>query len=321
MASGRTRQARVLVIGEILVEIMATTPGHGFRQALDLRGPFPSGAPAIFADQLARQGVPVALVSCVGDDDFGRLNLDRLREAGVDTGAIRVHPTAVTGSAFVRYRPEGGRDFFFNIADSACGRIARDAASDAVVEGATHLHVMGSSLSTPAIVELVLDALTRIKAKGGTVSFDPNIRPELLGHGDMRATLDRVLDATDLFLPSEGEAAMFAGTPDDVSALPVLFGRGVRAVAMKLGTRGSRLVSPEEDVSMPGFVVREVDPTGAGDTFGATFLAAWLGGLPAREALARANAAGALAVTRLGPMEGASDPARIDAFLAAQRNV
>jgi hypothetical protein len=309
---------RVLVIGEILVEIMATTPGHGFREALDLRGPFPSGAPAIFADQLARQGLATALVSCVGNDDFGRLNLDRLREAGVDVGAIRIHPAAVTGSAFVRYRPEGGRDFVFNIADSACGRIERDAASDAVVEAATHLHVMGSSLSTPALVELVLDAARRIKGKGGTVSFDPNIRPEILGHGDMRATLGRVLAMTDLFLPSEGEAAMFAGTARDTEALPVLFGQGIRCIVLKLGAQGSRYVSPEEDVSVPGFAVEEVDPTGAGDTFGATFLAGWLRGLPAREALRRANAAGALAVTRLGPMEGASAPASIDAFLEMQ---
>ena len=310
--------SRVLVIGEILVEIMATSPGHGFREALDLRGPFPSGAPAIFAGQLARQRVPVALVSCIGNDDFGRLNLDRLRQAGVDTGAIRVHPTAVTGSAFVRYRPEGGRDFVFNIADSACGRIERDAASDAAVDAATHLHVMGSSLSTPALVELVLDAAARIKAKGGSVSFDPNIRPEILGHGDMRATLDRVLGMTDLFLPSEGEAAMFTGAPDDATALPRLFDRGIRAVVLKLGSRGSRFVSRDGDVSVPGFAVEEVDPTGAGDTFGATFLAGWLGGLPPREALLRANAAGAMAVTRLGPMEGASEPARIDAFLDAQ---
>ncbi|WP_210530166.1 sugar kinase [Rubellimicrobium arenae] len=312
---------RVLVIGEILVEIMATKPGHGFREPLDLRGPFPSGAPAIFADQLARQGVPTAMIACVGDDDFGRLNLDRLGQAGVDTTAIRVHPTAVTGSAFVRYRPEGGRDFVFNIADSASGRLDRSSSSDRAVEGATHLHVMGSSLSTPAIVELVLDAAERIRRSGGTISFDPNIRPEILGHGDMRATLDRVLGLTDLFLPSEGEAAMFAGAPDDTAALPVLFGRGIRAVVLKLGARGSRYVSPEADVAAPGFAVEEVDPTGAGDTFGATFLAGWFAGLPPREALLRANAAGAMAVTRLGPMEGASDPARIDAFLRDQRIV
>ena len=67
---------KVLTIGEILVEIMAVSAGHGFREALDLVGPFPSGAPAIFIDHLARQGVRCAIIGCVGNDDFGRLNIE-----------------------------------------------------------------------------------------------------------------------------------------------------------------------------------------------------------------------------------------------------
>ena len=82
----------VLTIGEILVEIMARTKGDGFREPLDLTGPFPSGAPAIFIDQAARFGQPAAMIGCVGDDDFGRLNVDRLRQDGVDVSAITVDP-------------------------------------------------------------------------------------------------------------------------------------------------------------------------------------------------------------------------------------
>ena len=137
---------RVLIIGEVLVEIMATAPGFGFAETIDLRGPFPSGAPAIFADQLARQGIETAIVSCVGDDDFGRLNLDRLTEAGVDVRGVQVHPTATTGTAFVRYRPDGNRDFLFHLADAACGRISRTTEALDQIDRATHLHVMGSGL-------------------------------------------------------------------------------------------------------------------------------------------------------------------------------
>jgi len=96
---------KVGIVGEILVEIMAVEPGEGFRSPIALVGPFPSGAPAIFIDQMARFGHPCGLVGCVGEDDFGQLNIDRLRADGVDVSAIRVHERAATGSAFVRYRP------------------------------------------------------------------------------------------------------------------------------------------------------------------------------------------------------------------------
>jgi len=84
--------AFVVTIGEILVEIMAVEPGRGFREPIPLVGPFPSGAPAIFIDQMARFGHPCGIVGCVGNDDFGHLNLERLRADGVDVSAIRVHP-------------------------------------------------------------------------------------------------------------------------------------------------------------------------------------------------------------------------------------
>ena len=79
---------KIITIGEILVEIMATVRGDGFLKPLPLVGPFPSGAPAIFIDQAARFGQPCGMVSSVGDDDFGRLNLERLRRDGVDVSGI-----------------------------------------------------------------------------------------------------------------------------------------------------------------------------------------------------------------------------------------
>ena len=101
----------VVTIGEILAEIMAVEPGYGFRAPLSLVGPFPSGAPAIFVDQMARFGHPCEIVGCVGNDDFGHLNLERLRADGVDLSAVFIREEAATGSAFVRYRPDGGRDY------------------------------------------------------------------------------------------------------------------------------------------------------------------------------------------------------------------
>lgn len=109
------------MIGEILVEIMADEPGDGFRAPIALAGPFPSGAPAIFIDQVARMGQPCGIISKVGRDDVGRVNTDRLAADGVDVSVISINPDRQTGSAFVRYRADGSRDFVFNIGQSAFG--------------------------------------------------------------------------------------------------------------------------------------------------------------------------------------------------------
>ena len=79
-----------ITIGEILVEIMATTVGNGFLEPIVLTGPYPSGAPAIFIDQCAKIGGAAGIIAAVGHDDFGRINVDRLRADGADVSAISV---------------------------------------------------------------------------------------------------------------------------------------------------------------------------------------------------------------------------------------
>ena len=96
---------------------------------MHLLGPFPSGAPAIFIDQVAKLGQPCGIVSCVGNDDFGLVNLDRLSADGVDVNAVEVRDGYATGSAFVRYRDDGARDFVYNIKNSACGQVSMTSAA------------------------------------------------------------------------------------------------------------------------------------------------------------------------------------------------
>ena len=93
-------------------------------------------------------------------------------------------------------------------------------------------------------------------------------------------------------------------------------GRGVHAVVHKRGSEGASYFDTATHLTQSGFEVEEVDPTGAGDSFGATFISCWLRGMVPAQCLAYAAASGALAVTRQGPMEGAASQAELDAFLA-----
>lgn len=309
---------KVVVAGEILVEIMADTAGTGFRGPIGLTGPYPSGAPAIFIDQVARMGQPCGIISMVGNDDFGRLNVERLAADGVDVSAIGVDPDRPTGSAFVRYRDDGSRDFVFNIRHSACGALPKGPAVDRMLRQADHLHVMGSSLSSPEIITFNIDAARAIKARGGTVSFDPNLRKEILSAPGMAEAMQAILSVTDLYLPSGEEIGLLTQSRDEAAAVAELLAGGVRAVVHKRGARGAACFDAAGQHFVPPFTVQEIDPTGAGDCFGGVFTALWLRGETVERALTLATAAGALAVTRRGPMEGAATLAAIRAFATAR---
>ncbi|MEO0991866.1 MAG: sugar kinase [Pseudomonadota bacterium] len=305
---------RIVVVGEILVEIMADTPGMGFQQCQPLTGPYPSGAPAIFASQAARMGQPVAIIGSVGNDDFGCLTLDRLNNDGVVTRGIHTDPDRPTGSAFVRYRPDGTRDFVFNIRHSAAGHLTLSDTAHGILDEADHLHVMGSSLSGEAAIRLNIDTAKAVKDRGGTVSFDPNLRKELLDAEGLSDALFDVLELTDLYLPSGPEMTLLTKADQTEEAVQELLGRGVRVIVQKLGASGAAYFDSGQMLHTPAFVAEEVDPTGAGDCFSGTFTSLWLRGADPHLALTLANAAGALAVAKRGPMEGASDLATIERF-------
>lgn len=306
---------KILVIGEVLVEIMADTQGNGFLEAIPLTGPFPSGAPAIFADQAARIGQPVALISAVGDDDFGRINLERLKRDHVDISGIYIDSDRPTGSAFVRYRTDGSRDFVFNIRHSASGTLHKTDIVKNLIATADHIHVMGTSLSSQEFVEFNIEAAKAIRARGGTVSFDPNLRKEMLESPGVADAMSNIIALTDLYLPSDAELTLLTRSKDKGAAIAELLRSGIKAIVHKQGAHGASYHSAKENLTVKAFPVDEIDPTGAGDCFGATFTSLWLRDLPPADCLKFAAAAGALAVTKRGPMEGTSDFATLEKFL------
>ncbi len=312
---------KVLTVGEILVEIVAATKGDGFREPQPLVGPFPSGAPAIFIDQVGRLGTPAAIVSRVGDDDFGRLNLDRLRADGVDVSGIEVAKGESTGSAFVRYRPDGSRTFVYNIAHSATGKLVLTPDAEALMDSCDHMHVMGTALSAPGLADVAREAIARITARGGTLSFDPNLRPEILDTPGLREALGDVLAQTDLFLPSGEEIYLFTEADDEASAVKELLDRGIGDIVIKRGNQGASHFDRAGRTDVAPLPADEVDPTGAGDCFGGAFVSFWLAGASPETALRYANAAGANAVTKVGPMEGTATRDELDALLGADERM
>ncbi len=306
-----------VTVGEILAEIVATTVGTGFVEAQTFIGPFPSGAPAIFIDQCGKIGCPSAVIGTVGHDDFGKANLERLREDGVDLSAVTVDPDYPTGTAFVRYRPDGNRDFLYNIGYSAAARMGWSDEVDHILAGSGHLHIVGSALTIPGAADIINKAARIVKGRGGSVSLDPNLRKELRLAPDIEALFDELVDLSDLLLPSGEELERTAKVNGEEKAIQYLFERGVGEIALKRGAGGATVFLPDGTRhEAPKFKVEEVDPTGAGDCFGGAYVACRRLGCGIDEALSFASAAGARNVTRRGPMEGAGTKQELEQFIA-----
>lgn len=301
-------------IGELLVEFVCTDKDLHHLTPSAYVGPFPSGAPGIFIDQVARIAGKALFAGAVGDDAFGQVLLDRLRGSGVRDDLIRIVPGVPTGTAHVAYNSDGSREFVFNIAGSAAGYLP-DAATAMIRAGVTCLHISGSTLGDPGMRVTALALCDALKAQGVTISIDPNIRTELLRDAGYLQAVRAIMAMATYVMPSDVDAAALwpgKGLKEWAENLP-----DALAVVLKRGENGCVGIGPDTDtVTLPAHPVTVSDPTGAGDCFCATFVALMQAGHDFRFALTHANAAGALAVSKLGPMEGNSNLLTIQAFLA-----
>jgi sugar/nucleoside kinase (ribokinase family) len=311
--------AEVWTMGELLVEVMRPRRGMPLSKPGDFLGPFPSGATGIFIDTVARLGHSAAIISGVGEDDFGQCILERFRRDGVDTSHVLVMPNKATGVAFVTYFEDGSRRFLYHW-DNTPAVMAR-APGPADIGQPRFLHIMGCALMPNAGFRAEVFKTARLFRRwGAKVSFDPNIRFELLSGRSLPSIIGPVLDSCSVLLPGERELQLLSGLEDiDAAAGRLLRKPPLETIAVKRGNRGCTVYTKDGKIDAPSYEVREVDPTGAGDCFDAGFLCGLLEDLPLEECVQIATAAGALNAAAFGPMEGDISPETVRALRANQK--
>ncbi len=308
----------LLTVGEALVEIMRTGPDQPLDRSGTFTGPYPSGAPFIFAVQAARLGAQVTAIGAVGQDAFGGCLINQLRTDGIHINGIKVLPSHATGVAFVAYQSDGSREFVFHIAQAAAGQLHPAMLDETLFSDLKCLHLMGSTLSIHAnALATGQRALELAQANGAKFSFDPNLRPELLAPEKAREVFQPFLQAADVLIPTAAEAQLLTGQDTLPAAIEHwLKEKPERVIVVTQGADGCAIYTSDQTQTIPGFPVKEVDPTGAGDCFDAGLLSRWLAGDSLATAARFANGCGALAVTQQGPMAGAQSLTAIQAFIA-----
>lgn len=309
--------AEILSIGNMLVEIMRTGLDMPLDQPGTFSGPYPSGDTPIYIDTAARLGHRAGFIGVIGADDFGKCMIERFQRDGVETSGVHTLPGYTTGVAFVAYFSGGSRKFIYHWRHAAAGQLAPEHVQPDDFQDSRWLHLTGCNIAVSESAREACYKAMRTVPIGATVSFDANIRPEILTVDQIRDLVQPVLDRADVLLPSLTEAAMLTGKPSDEEGCRFWAAQG-KTIVLKMGAEGCRIYQGENTITVPGYKVHEVDPTGAGDSFCAAFTVAMLEGMDLTQAGRFANAVGALAVTKQGPMEGAPTRKEVEDFLRKQ---
>lgn len=293
------RPLDLLVVGDANPDLILTgdvVPRFGqVEQILDSADLTLGGSAAIVASGASRLGLRTALAARIGPDPFGEQVLAALAARGVDVSGVAVDQAGSTGLSVIL---SGAHDRSILTLPGAIPDLDPTEVEEDTLASVRHVHVASFFLQ-PKLAQGLPHLLERARRHECTVSLDTNWDPAGRWGG-----LDAVLPLVDVFLPNAGELLAIAGIePDEADAVE----RAARSitdlgpwVAMKDGSAGARGWSATGTPSAPGLAVAVVDTTGAGDSFDAGFLWAWLAGRSFEDCLRAAAVAGSLSTRARG---------------------
>ncbi len=297
------------VLGSLNVDLTATVPrfqepgetitGTGFYS-------FTGGKGGNQAVASAKLGMPTMMMGKLGNDQNGELYRQTMLDLGIEQHTVQTVDHVPTGVALIEVDASGEN------------RIV-------VVPGANHAvdrkqidQMMHELLACDVVLmqlEIPMDtveyAAQRLHAEGKIVILDPAPAVPLS---------DRLLRACNYIIPNESELRILSGMDTDTdnqvkAAAQTLLDKGASCVVVKLGTRGAMLVSGQTAVHLPGFEVRAIDTTGAGDAFVAGFAIALLEKKSPAEAVRFANAAAALSTMAVGAQSAMPNREQVNALI------
>jgi sugar/nucleoside kinase (ribokinase family) len=273
--------------------------------ATDFRATLGSSS-AIVAHNAANLGARVAFTTLIGTDDFGRLAIDRLRAAGVDTSHTSRHDTVATGITILL--PHGDQRHMLTFPGTIAELTVADLDFDFLAQ-ARHFHLSSLYLQRGLHAGLP-DLLRRLKQAGLTISLDTNDDPE----NRWGAPLREILPYIDVFMPNEDEICRMTNRDNLDGAIQSLAVK-IPTIVVKRGRHGARVYEQGRAIDVAPLSVVPVDTIGAGDSFDAGFLRAYLLSKDSVTCARAGNITGALSTQASGGTEAFRDQTLRDAFL------
>ena len=290
--------------------------------------PIAGGGPFNTAIALGRLDVPVGFLGVLSRDAYGRMLAGQLERAGVDTSLVR-WSDAPTPRALVHRQGDGRNEYTFEVGGTSLVDLSIEQLPPLPEEAwAVHVGTLALAIDPPAAA---YEALVDREAGRRQIILDPNVRPAIFGDAAAYSRrFERLAQLADLVKLSEDDAAwMYPGRSVE-EVLELIAGLGPKVVAVTRGENGAVAAAGDAFVDVPGISIVVADTVGAGDSFGAAFVAALVDGdafgpqatrRPDEPVLARAVVYAVTASAITCTRTGAVPPSReeIDAQLRALR--
>jgi sulfofructose kinase len=260
-------------------------PAYAGKVPFDAEILSPGGQVASAMVACARLGLRVKYIGTTGDDERGRIQMDSLRDSGINLDDVEVRENCPNQTAYILIdQTTGERTVLWSRPD--CLRLAPESITPEKIACARLLHIDGHD--TPAVARAA--GIARQHGIPVTVDVDT------IYHG-----FDSVLPNVDYLVASSEFPGQWTAEHDPFKALETIRNEyRMRVAAMTLGAHGALALGSEGFVYSPAFVVNCVDTTGAGDVFHGAFCYAVLKGMSLRDTLEFSNAMAALNCTALG---------------------
>ena len=298
----------VVAIGELLIDF---APGGTTGEGTVLFERNPGGAPGNVLAILAKLGKETALISKVGEDQFGEYLISVIKEIGIETKGILTTGEANTTLAFVHLDSNGDRSFSFYRKPGA-DMLLDEKEIDMSIAGKTKIFHFGSvSMTHEPSRSATLNAVKTARENGAVISYDPNLRPPLWDSLDeAKEIIIKGLDYADILKVSEEELEFITGYSDLAEGTAYIHEKyGIQLIVVTLGAKGCFYRLGSMIGHMNTYDVKTVDTTGAGDAFFGAFIYKIIEANKALKDISKseieqmidfANAAGSLATVKKG---------------------
>lgn len=256
----------VTAMGEVLIDFACKEVDEKGYPTLKAN---PGGAPCNFLAALSAYGAKTAFIGKVGDDMFGKMLLQSLRDIHVETSGVMVDPDVFTTLAFVTFDAHGDRSFSFARKPGADTRIRTDEVNYNLVADSRAFHFGTLSLTDEPARTATKNAVAFAKEHGCIITFDPNLREPLWRNLDeAKEQIIWGLHQADLVKISDNEVEFLWQCGEKAAAEKIMKEFGAKVVFVTLGPEGCYFASQNGCGYVHGPKVTPVDTTGAGDIFG-----------------------------------------------------